>query len=170
MGFIPGCLVCVTAWQSLSVGWHIAPHINFSIGGAGAWRDLSAGAKALSNVVIQKAVFKWRNSETKWWTVGELTGGAPSPPEPSTAAFSWHASGRHVHSSGFVSKRLASSGSYGFRTYWMCEETLTRVSCASSKFPLHLWGNHRRTRCECTAFYVVPKQRTWKYSLAKQKL
>lgn len=34
----------ITAWQSPSTCWHFTLDINFSIEGAGAWRDLSAGA------------------------------------------------------------------------------------------------------------------------------
>lgn len=41
----------------------------------------------MSDAVTQKAVFKYRNSKTKWWMVRELTGGVPSPNEPSTAYF-----------------------------------------------------------------------------------
>lgn len=48
----------------------------------------------------------------------ELTGGVPSPTEPSIAASPWRAARRRVHPSDSVSERLACSGSQTFRLYF----------------------------------------------------
>jgi len=77
------------------------------------------------NVICQQVLrlcqMQWykRQSSNKgtvrqiWWTVRELTGGVPSPTEPSTAA---PPEGRHVRSPAFVRQRLAADEVAGIQT------------------------------------------------------
>lgn len=76
---------------------------------------MSAGAEALSNVVIQKGGLQMKQkSKTKWWTVRELTGGVQHASCALHSRFAWRAAGWHVRSSAFVSEAHTYRGSPGF--------------------------------------------------------